>query len=403
VATDRAVVVSGARPGLAVTAPIIVIGVFGVMLGITFPLLTLLLEQQGVSSSVIGLNGAMTPLGMVLAAPLVPRLLRVVTAWTAMTAASAAMALLVAMLAVFDDLTLWFVVRFAMGLGAVIMFILSETWISEVAAGPRRGQLLTAYTSVLALGFSIGPAVMAMSGNDPTVPLVVAIASPLAAIAPLWRMRVQVPAMASDGSVPVRELIVKLSALLVAVLAVSVFDNVTLQFLPSYGISEGLSPGLAAISLTILLIGQVLFQYPLGWLADRMNARRALLCSLSAGTIGALALPMVVGQSWLFWPLIAVWGGLAFAGYPLVLTIVGEGLDGASLLLGNTAFAIVWGLGGIIGPPYTGIAIDWIGPEGMPLSLATLWLLALLVLAVTGLLSRRRRTVVGSGRIKQDT
>ena len=385
------------RPALAAIAPIAVIGVFGVTLGITYPLLTLLLEQRGVSSSVIGVNGAMTPLGMVLSAPLIPRLLRVVSPWTAMVTASVAMAVLLGALASFDDLALWFVVRFVIGYCAVTMFILSETWISEVAAGPKRGQLLTAYTSVLALGFSVGPAVMATAGAGSTAPLVVAVVSPLLAVLPLWAARAQVPRMVSSGPVPVRSLMTRLSVLLVAVVSVSVFDSVTLQFLPSYVLGEGLSPRLAALSLTVLLIGQVLFQYPLGWLADRMSPRSALICSLSAGAAGALVLPWAVGAPWLFWPLVAVWGGLAFAGYPLVLALLGEGLEGSGLLLGNTAFAVVWGLGGIIGPPYSGVAIDWLGPEGMPLSLATLWLLALAIIAVAGLRTRGRLSGPGSG------
>ncbi|MEU5266480.1 MFS transporter [Amycolatopsis sp. NPDC021455] len=374
-----------ARPGLAATAPIVVIAVFGVTFGITYPLLALLLEQRGLPSGVIGVNSAMTPLGMVLSAPLIPRLLRVCSPWRAMVTALVAIAVLIAVLAVCDDLALWFVVRFAVGSCAVTMFVLGETWISEAAAGPRRGRLLTAYTSVMALGFALGPAVMAVSGPGSPVPLAVAVAGPLLAVVPLWVARAQVPRMVSSGPIPVRSLVTRLSVLLVPVLSVSVFDGVTPQFLPGYMLSEGLSPRLAALSLTVVLAGQVLFQYPLGRLADRMNPRSALVLSLSAGAAGALALPWAVGVPWLFWPLVAVWGGLAFAGYPLVLTILGEGLEGSSLLLGNTAFAIVWGLGGIAGPPCSGVAIDWLGPAGMPLSLATLWLPALAVIAVARL------------------
>ncbi|MBN9743529.1 hypothetical protein DMP23_21025 [Amycolatopsis sp. A1MSW2902] len=382
---------AGPRARLAAAAPILVIGVFGITLGISYPLLTLLLEQRGIPGGVIGANGAMTPLGMVLAAPAVPRLLRVTTAWAAMVAAAIGMTALLGLLTAVDNLAVWFVVRFAVGFCAVVMFVLSETWISEIASGPHRGKLLTAYTSVLALGFSVGPAVMAASGGNPTAPLAVAIASPALAVVPLWAVRGQVPRMVSDGPVPVRRLLAALSVLLVPVLAVSVFDSVTLQFLPSYGLGEGLSQRVAALSLTVLLIGQVLFQYPLGWLADRLTTRRALIFSLSAGAVGAAALPAAVHQPWLFWPLIAVWGGLAFAGYPLVLAIVGEDLDGSSLLLGNTAFAVVWGLGGIIGPPYSGLAFEWFGPSGVPLSLATLWALALAVLANARLFSRHKK------------
>lgn len=61
-----------------------------------------------------------------------------------------------------------------------------------------------------------------------------------------------------------------------------------------------------------------------------------------------------------------------------MLSILGANLDGESLLLGNTAFAIVWGIGGILGPPYAGAAMDVWGSHGMPWSLAALWVLAMI-------------------------
>ncbi|WP_083914276.1 MFS transporter [Nocardia concava] len=380
------------RTWRAAGTPIVVIGVFGATLGITYPLLSLLLEERGTSSSIIGLNGAMTPLGMVLGAPLVPRLIRAVRPWLTMVLATALVSVILAVLAATPALSAWFVLRFMLGLCAVTMFILSETWIGEIATSQLRGQLLTAYTSVLALGFAIGPTVLAASGDNFTIALTIAIAAPLVALVPLVRVRQTVPPMAGNGPIPVRQLTTLLSTLVVAVLAVSVFDSVTLQLLPSFGVRHGNTLAYAALSLTVLLIGQVVFQYPLGWLADRVGARVALIVSLSAGILGALLLPMIVNNPTGYFPAIAAWGGLAFAGYPLVLTILGESFEQTDLLMANTAFAIVWGLGGILGPPYSGAAMDWVGPNGLPWSLATLWLLALTAIVATACLARQRGT-----------
>lgn len=371
---------SGMRANEAV-GPIVIIGTFGVTLGITYPLLAYILKRDGASTTVVGLNGAMTPLGMVLTALIVPALVRRVGPWWMMMAASMGVPVVLAVLALSQSLWLWFVLRFVLGACAVAMFILSETWISEIATTDNRARLMTAYSSILALGFALGPAVLAVSHNSESLALLVAIGSPLFALLALRAERQRVPHMAASGRVPLRPLVTKLSVLPIAVLAVSVFDAVTLHFLPLYGELEGMSPHHAHVTLAILLIGQMIFQYPLGWLADRMGGHRALIVSLTVGAAGALLLPAAVRSGFLLWPMVLVWGGIAFAGYPLVLALLGESLSGTSLLLGNTAFAVMWGIGGVLGPPYAGAAIDWLGSDGMPWSLAVLWILAL---GVTG-------------------
>ena len=48
------------------------ITVFGFALGMTYPLLSLLLEADGVSTDMIGINAAMSPIGILLFSPAIP-------------------------------------------------------------------------------------------------------------------------------------------------------------------------------------------------------------------------------------------------------------------------------------------------------------------------------------------
>ena len=48
------------------------ITVFGFAFGMTYPLLSLILESRGVSSDMIGINSAMMPLGILLISPSIP-------------------------------------------------------------------------------------------------------------------------------------------------------------------------------------------------------------------------------------------------------------------------------------------------------------------------------------------
>ena len=57
-------------------AAIAAIVVFGFALGLMFPLLSLLMEREGISPEMIGYNTAMAPLGILLAGFVVPRLVR---------------------------------------------------------------------------------------------------------------------------------------------------------------------------------------------------------------------------------------------------------------------------------------------------------------------------------------
>src|SRR5262245_6729658 len=53
-------------------AAITTIAVCDIALGLTFPLLSLLLERRGVPAWIIGLNAAMSPLGIIVAGPFIP-------------------------------------------------------------------------------------------------------------------------------------------------------------------------------------------------------------------------------------------------------------------------------------------------------------------------------------------
>ncbi|MGO6819936.1 MFS transporter, partial [Rhizobium brockwellii] len=84
--------------------------------------------------------------------------------------------------------------------------------------------------------------------------------------------------------------------------------------------------------------------------------------------ISSTALPSAF-NSWLIWPLVCVWVGVSFGIYNLSLIQLGERFTGHALIAGNAAFALVWGFGGIVGSPATGLAMQLIVHHGLQLSL----------------------------------
>ena len=77
--------------------------------------------------------------------------------------------------------------------------------------------------------------------------------------------------------------------------------------------------------------------------------------------------------------------------YTMSLIQLGERFTGQALIAGNAAFAFVWGIGGMVGSPATGLAMQLIGHHGLPLSLGLLCS----ILAVFLMAERRPRKLCG--------
>jgi len=107
-------------------------------------------------------------------------------------------------------------------------------------------------------------------------------------------------------------------------------------------------------------------QFPIGWLADNYS-KRGLLAGLTAATV-VLALMMHASrESILFWPVLLALGACGYGVYTVVMAELGDRFSGHELVTGSSAFAVMWGLGALLGSVSGGWAMDLFGAFGLPL------------------------------------
>jgi MFS family permease len=112
------------------------------------------------------------------------------------------------------------------------------------------------------------------------------------------------------------------------------------------------------------LLGVLLFQLPIAWLADRFGRTRALV-GCHVGTLAGLCLLPFCGDSaWLVSWLLLV-GACSSAFYPLGLTLLGERLPSASVARASALFLAVNCVGSIMGPVITGTVMEWVGEAAL--------------------------------------
>jgi MFS family permease len=361
------------------------ISVFGLAFGMTYPLLSLILEQRGVSSRMIGINSAMMPIGILLFASVIPVASnRFGSRNVAMTAAVVTAVLILAY-KVFDTLEAWFVIRVLQGMAMSTLFVLSEAWIVSFAGNEHRGKIVAVYASVLSASFGAGPAIVSWIGIDGWQPFLIGAVVIGIGVIPLSLVREEsTPQPDESGSSGFFQFVPKAPMLLAGVFAFAIFDAATLSLIPVYGVQTGLTVSIAALALSVLIVGNIFFQFPLGWLADNFSHRIVLAGCALVTVITLLILPFVMNTGWM-WPVLVIIGSTGFGVYTVSLTSLGDRFDGEELIRGSAALSVAWGVGALLGSTSGGWAMSSFGPHGLPVFCAIVYLLLLI-----GLIARIR-------------
>ena len=344
--------------------------VFGFAMGLTYPLLSLIMERNGVPESVIGMNAAMAPLGVLAFSVLIPVLTRKHGA-RAVTLGAAAMAAVIRIgYKALPQLEAWFVLRLAHGMVISTLFVLSESWVVKYADPGSRGKVVAIYGAALAASFGAGPLLISLIGIDGWLPFAIGAGVLAVATIPIALIREErLEPEAHAGWGDILAFMPKAPILLAAVFIFAVFDAATLSLIPVYGVRLGYDLAASSNMLTVLIVGNVVLLLPIGWLIDHKD-RRKVMAGLGVVTLVLLlVLPLVAG-TWVQWPVLFMVGATGYGIYTCALAILGDRYTGHQLIAGSSSFATMWGSGALAGSLIAGSAMQAIGPHGLPLSLA---------------------------------
>ncbi|MAA99530.1 MAG: MFS transporter [Stappia sp.] len=378
------------RPAMAVV--LLIVAVFGLAQGLTYPLLSFILERQGLPAWLIGANAAMMACGLLVSAPLIPGLAARHGAARLALVAALSLAVLFAAVGLFQSVWIWFPLRFLMGLAINTLYIASETWVNQLSPDRIRGRMLGLYATALAAGFAAGPAILGITGTQSLAPFALCVAITLVCATLIATIRNRLPRFSAHDGGSLARVVPQIVFLMAVTATAAAFDQAILTILPVYGLAHGLDERAITTALAIMVVGNILFQVPIGAAADRHGPRRmmVLLCLLTI--LGAGLLPVLITSTLALWAMLFVWGSAAYGIYTIALMELGRRYSGAMLISGNAAFALMWGAGGFSGPALAGLAIDAVGTIGLPILLA----LTYGALLVATLLRRERsRPVAG--------
>lgn len=345
----------------------------GLQAGVGMPLVPLALEQQGHDKLTIGIVSACWAIGMLGFGTRIPALAARFGTVPAIIGAVVIGAILNASYTITSGPVAWGILTFLHGIIGGVPWVVSEIWMNVVVDEKQRGRVMGIYAGMVALGMALGPLVLQVVGVYGPVPFLTGAGLSLLVALPLlpsWRTapRIRVDRESGFGMV-----IVLAPLAMFAAFACGLGEQVAFSFLPVYAVGAGVSADTGALWLSAFVMGNVVLQWPIGWLADHADRRLVLAGCTLASAVLVLVLSIIPAQWAGTIVVVALWGGVSFSIYPVGLALLGRRFRGGDIARANTAFSLIYVFGGLIGRPLAGGAMDVFGDPGLGWTLAVFY------------------------------
>lgn len=339
---------------------------------------------EGFSTNTLGLIGSTYFLGFFLGTFVAPRLIRRMGHIRAFAFFGASVACCILLHAIVVHPWFWMGLRVLTGMGLVGFYAVIESWLNDRTAPERRGQVFAVYM-VVNLAALAGAQQLLRLGTPATFTLfAVAAIFVCLSLLPVTMTRFPQPQIGDQARLKLRMIWRAAPAAFVGALSSGLSMGAFWSLTPVYGERIGLDAAGVGLLMTTAIVGGALLQWPMGRFSDAGDRRLALAvaafgAALAGGVVAAFGHLPYLPLAGLF-----IYGGMAFAVYPIVVAHLVDHLHQDEILAGNTGVLFLHGVGAAAGPTIAGALMGWIGAIALPLHLGLAFLpLALFALALS--------------------
>ncbi|MCY3996768.1 MAG: MFS transporter [Rhodobacter sp.] len=271
-----------------------------------------------------------------------------------------------------SDPWFWTALRVVIGLGFSGVYVTAESWLNNAASNENRGRTLSAYMTVQMFGIVSGQAILAM--GDPAGFIVFIIPSVLVSVsfAPILLSVSPTPVFETAKPMGLGKLFRSSPLTLVGMALLGGLFAALLGMGSVYATRIGLGVGQVSSFVGAIFVGSMLFQYPIGWLSDRLDRRKLILFLAAVGGVTSFIAFLWDGDFTFLLFVALVMGGTVNPLYSLLIAYLNDYLATDNMAAASGGLVFVNGLGAVGGPIVTGWLMELAGPRGFWLFIAIL-------------------------------
>jgi MFS family permease len=370
--------------------------------GLVVPLIAIVLSSHGENTFVVGLVGTTMFAALTLTSFPIGALTDRVGPKAVLVGGLIVYGVSIMLFAMIKATWLFFIVRAVEGVGAAAISVATETMINQLSEPGERARRMSYYALSVGAGWAMGPlAGVLLFGVKQYLPFFACFA--LSLIASVLAAGL----IPKTGSAPhnVERLSSVFSSKIVVPISAGALYGYLMSSLvtlfPLYLKAMGVVEKEMGVIITAVIAGTIVSQVPIGWAADRFGKRRTLLaCSLTLVLVFTL---MAFHTDWrLFIATGALAGAVAGSLYPVGLAMIGGIVRKERLGAATSLFSLAFGLGSLVGPSLSGLAMDHLGNRWLfylPAALSAAF--AVLLVWLYKLSASRKRAALESNRLAE--
>ena len=266
---------------------------------------------------------------------------------------------------VFIEPYMWFFIRILTGISLAGIYVIMESWLNHQSTNKTRGQILSIYMIVTFSFLGMGQFLLNLS--DPAkVDLFILVSILLSfALLPILLSVSEAPNIINPKRISLKMLYIISPLGFIGAFFTGLAHSAILGYGAVFAAAKGL--GLFEISIFMVIVTSfgALFQWPIGYISDKID-RRVILISVTLIASG-LSL-FIVASSYIslfiFFILVAIYAGMSLPMYSLTIAHTNDYLQQDEIIGASAAIAIIVGLGAICGPITASFFMSIVGPDG---------------------------------------
>ena len=350
---------------LLIPVLIFMVGISGFSQGMLLPIIAVIFENDGLSSSLNGLHAASLYIGILLISPFMEAPLRKFGYKPLILFGGLTVILSLALFPLWKSFWFWFVLRFFIGIGDHTLHFATQTWITAISPLAKRGRNIAIYGLFFSLGFMVGPLMTKLLDVNQSLPFIITSILSLLTWMTVFLIKNEMPEHDDTESTSFLDTLKRfwkvsriawvafLLPFTFGVLEASLNSN-----FPVYALRSGINLTAVAIIIPAFSAGTLLTQVPLGMLSDRFGRRSILLIIILSGslifTAAGLLTPLVSGLFICF----LLGGMMVGSTFSLGISYMADILPRHLMPAGNLLCSIFYSVGSIAGPYFGGLAIE---------------------------------------------
>ncbi len=322
------------------------------------------LTAESVSELWVGSLIAIYYLGLVFGARIGHKIIIQVGHIRAYAATAAIVTITILVLALVNNLWAWLGFRFLAGIAMVTQFMVIESWLNEQTENAQRGRVFGFYMICSSCGTVLGQLSLTLFPSLNYEPLIFAAMCSALCLVPVALTRRMHPTIQVPAPIHAKYYLARVPMSLIILFVAGMVTGAFYGLAPVFALKQGLNNSEVAVFLAASVAAGLLAQWPLGWLADRVN--RAGMIRLCALILALSTIPLWGWWAIPYWGLVVfscILGALQFTLYPLGAAFANDNVDPDRRVGLSAILYMVYGMGACVGPMFAGLLMRELHPE----------------------------------------